>query len=44
MPTWNLIQSQLRHINNPVVFLDVSIGNTGNFKLFNLFLYFTGIF
>ena len=29
MPTWNQIQSQLRHPNNPVVFLDVSIGNTG---------------
>ncbi|XP_070499293.1 peptidyl-prolyl cis-trans isomerase H [Chironomus tepperi] len=28
MPTWNQIQSQLRHPNNPVVFVDVSIGNT----------------
>jgi len=28
MPTWNQIQAQLRHSNNPVVFLDVSVGNT----------------
>jgi len=28
MPTWNQIQAQLRHPNNPVVFLDVTVGNT----------------
>lgn len=28
MPTWNQIQSQLRHSNNPVVFIDVSVGTT----------------
>lgn len=28
MPTWNQIQSQLRHPNNPVVFFDVSVGTT----------------
>lgn len=26
MPTWNQIQSQLRHPNNPVVFFDVNVG------------------
>ncbi|KAK4036134.1 peptidyl-prolyl cis-trans isomerase H [Daphnia magna] len=28
MPTWNQIQGQLRHPNNPVVFLDVTVGST----------------
>lgn len=28
MPTWNQIQNQLRHPNNPVVFIDVSVGST----------------
>lgn len=28
MPTWNQIQTQLRNPNNPVVFFDVSVGNT----------------
>ncbi|KAG4076974.1 hypothetical protein HA402_015961 [Bradysia odoriphaga] len=28
MPTWNQIQSQLRHPNNPVVFIDVAVGTT----------------
>lgn len=28
MPTWHQIQSQLRHPNNPVVFIDVSVGTT----------------
>lgn len=28
MPTWNQIQSQLRSPNNPVVFIDVSVGTT----------------
>lgn len=28
MPTWNQIQSQLRNPNNPVVFIDVSVGTT----------------
>ncbi|XP_065212287.1 peptidyl-prolyl cis-trans isomerase H [Planococcus citri] len=28
MPTWNQIQSQLKNPNNPVVFLDVSVGAT----------------
>lgn len=28
MPTWNQIQAQLRHPNNPVVFFDVSVGTT----------------
>ncbi|KAG5670046.1 hypothetical protein PVAND_000332 [Polypedilum vanderplanki] len=27
MPTWNQIQSQLMHPDNPVVFFDISIGN-----------------
>lgn len=27
MPTWNQIQNQLRHPNNPVVFFDISVGN-----------------
>lgn len=27
MPTWNQIQAQLRHPNNPVVFLDISVGS-----------------
>jgi len=28
MTTWNQIQSQLRHPNNPVVFFDITIGTT----------------
>lgn len=38
MPTWNQIQAQLRHPNNPVVFFDVSVGTTVciSLKLFNL--------
>ncbi|XP_037075427.1 peptidyl-prolyl cis-trans isomerase H-like [Pollicipes pollicipes] len=28
MPTWNQIQSQLKHPNNPVVFFDIKVGNT----------------
>lgn len=28
MPTWNQIQAQLRNPNNPVVFIDVSVGTT----------------
>lgn len=28
MPTWNQIQNQLRHPKNPVVFFDISVGNT----------------
>ncbi|GBP52534.1 Peptidyl-prolyl cis-trans isomerase H [Eumeta japonica] len=28
MPTWNQIQSQLRNPNNPVVFFDITVGNT----------------
>lgn len=28
MPTWNQIQSQLRHPNNPVVFFDITVGAT----------------
>ncbi|XP_037891513.1 peptidyl-prolyl cis-trans isomerase 11-like [Glossina fuscipes] len=28
MPTWNQIQSQLRNVNNPVVFFDISVGTT----------------
>ena len=28
MPTWNQIQGQLRNANNPVVFLDVTVGST----------------
>lgn len=28
MPTWHQIQSQLRNPNNPVVFIDVSVGTT----------------
>lgn len=28
MPTWNQIQSQLRHPNNPVVFMDITVGTT----------------
>lgn len=31
MPTWNQIQSQLRHTNNPVVFIDVAVGTTVGF-------------
>lgn len=33
MPTWNQIQAQLRHPNNPVVFFDVSVGTTVSFFL-----------
>ena len=28
MPAWSTIQSQLRHPTNPVVFMDISVGNT----------------
>uniref|UniRef100_A0A0K8T1P9 Peptidyl-prolyl cis-trans isomerase n=1 Tax=Lygus hesperus TaxID=30085 RepID=A0A0K8T1P9_LYGHE len=28
MPSWNQIQSQLKHPSNPVVFLDISVGAT----------------
>lgn len=28
MPTWHQIQNQLRHPNNPVVFIDVTVGTT----------------
>jgi len=28
MSTWNQLQSQLRHPSNPVVFFDITIGNT----------------
>lgn len=28
MSTWNQIQQQLRHPANPVVFFDITIGNT----------------
>lgn len=33
MPTWNQIQGQLRHPNNPVVFLDVTVGSTVRFYI-----------
>lgn len=29
MPTWNQIQAQLMDPNNPVVFFDINIGNSG---------------
>jgi hypothetical protein len=32
MPTWNQIQGQLRNANNPVVFLDVTVGSAVSFK------------
>lgn len=35
MPTWNQIQSQLKSTNNPVVFLDISVGNA--VRLNNIF-------
>ncbi|XP_069940389.1 peptidyl-prolyl cis-trans isomerase H isoform X2 [Cherax quadricarinatus] len=28
MPSWNQIQQQLRHTNNPVVFFDITVGQT----------------
>lgn len=28
MPTWNQIQQQLRNPNNPVVFFDITVGQT----------------
>jgi peptidyl-prolyl isomerase H (cyclophilin H) len=40
MPTWNQIQGQLRHPNNPVVFLDVTVGSTVRFYMvYFIFLY-----
>lgn len=42
MPTWNQIQAQLRHPNNPVVFFDVSVGTTVSFFFLNKYLKFLG--
>lgn len=32
MPTWQQIQTQLRHPNNPVVFIDVTVGTMVSFR------------
>ena len=36
MPSWNQIQQQLKHPDNPVVFFDITVGQTVSYPVKSL--------